>query len=178
MGYLEGFEHNMFFRLFAQSLPVGFRHISEGIPRREAWIEENSHLISATMLLSTFSYLEGILGSGWIEGFGDDFLPELTSLQIIRNAITHNDGNIINNRKSRVGTGPEQLEVVNSFIEFLRSNSYAPLEDWGETNRNNYISIDEDIVKLGECSMGRIGAIGHNILRRAGRIVYDQAEDA
>ena len=173
MGYLEGFEHNMFFRLFAQSLPVGFRHISEGIPRREAWIEENSHLISGTMLLSTFSYLEGLLDSRWIEEFGCALQPELTSLRIIRNAITHNDGDITNNLKNRGLTGPEQLEYVESFIESLLSNRYAPLENWSEENRSNYISIDEDIVKLGECSIGRIGAIGHIILRRAEKIIYD-----
>jgi hypothetical protein len=174
VGYIEGFEHNMFFRLFAESLPAGFRHITHGNSRREAWLEENSHLVSSTMLLSTFSYLEGILDENWIEEFGNDFQPELDCLRIIRNAITHNDGIISANRKNRGLTGPEQLEFVETFIESLESNNYEPLQNWDDAKRIDYIFLDENVVKLGESSIGRIGALGHNILRRAGKIVFDQ----
>ena len=173
MGYIEGFEHNMFFRLFAESLPLGFEHISNGIPLKEQWVEENSHLISSIMLLSTFSYIEGILNSAWIDDFGGDFQPELDSLRIVRNAITHNDGSIESNWKARGLTGSEQLALVEKFMELLQANDYLPLHTWSPEKRADYISIDEGIVKLGESSIGRIGSIGHNILRRAGKIIYD-----
>jgi hypothetical protein len=174
MGYKEGFDHNMFFKLFALSLPSGFEHIVEGLPRREEWLENNRHLLSAAMLLTSFSYLEGMLSSTWIEDFGEEFQPELYCLRIIRNAITHNDGDISLNRRARGLTGEQQLQEVINFKESLEQNTYAPLNNWQPLARTNYISFEDTTVKLGNCAIGRIGMLGHIIMRNSGLIKYDE----
>lgn len=69
--------------------------------------------------------------------------------------------------------GPEQFEFVNQFVSSVCSNQYEPLYKWTNQKRETHIFFEDNVVKLGESSLGRVGALGHNILRRARKIKFD-----
>jgi len=173
MAYKEWFDHFQFFRILALSIPKGASSMCEDTETRQKWLSQYSHLFTGAMLLNSFSYAEGILGAGWIDAHGKDFEEELTSLQIIRNAITHNDGNIKSNLRRRGHTGPEQFIFVGRFVVKLLSNEYIPLNEWDADKRAEYITLeDSGLVKLGDSSYGRIGAVVNNVFLRAGVISH------
>ncbi len=177
MTYLKGFEHFLFLRVLADAIPKGAAEICRDTERRQQWLRDYPHLLSGAMLLSAFAYAEGILGEGWIEDYGGDFERELNSLRIIRNAITHNDGNIRGNRRSRNRNGEEQFQYVRVFRDQLISNRYQPLAKWDKKKRSTYIELeDSGSSKLGESSYGRIGAVVNSVLMRAGFIKHSEEQ--
>ena len=175
MAYKEGFEHYLFLKILALAIPKGAQEICDGTDKRKKWLSEYSYLLPTCMLLTTFSYVEGMLGESWIENYGSSLQEELESLRIIRNAITHNEGNIKNNRKSRGRDGETQFIYVKEFVDKLREGSYKPLESWENDKRLSYIQLQETgMVKLGESSYGRIGAVINKILKLAGKIQFEE----
>lgn len=175
MAYKEGFEHYLFLKILALAIPKGAQDICDETDKRKEWLSEYSYLLPTSMLLTTFAYVEGMLGESWIEDYGNNFHEELEALRIIRNAITHNEGNIKNNRNARGRDGEVQFIYVNEFVDKLRENSYKPLESWENDKRLNYIQLQESgLVKLGDSSYGRIGSVINNILKRAGKIQLEE----
>ena len=148
MSYKAGFEHFLFLKVLALSIPKGAEHICKDTTRRREWLAKYPHLLTGSMLLTAFAYAEGLLGETWIEDHGKDFETELGSLRIIRNAITHNDGNIRGNLKARGFTGDEQFTYVQKFIDAVQSDEYRGLASWNATNRKDYIHLER--VRCGE----------------------------
>lgn len=177
MGYKKGFEHFLFLKVLALSIPKGAALICKDTIKRKQWLDKYPHLLTGSMLLTSFAYAEGMLGTKWIQNHGKDFEEELNSLRIIRNAITHNDGYINKNKKAiwLMGlTGAGQLNYVNQFVRDLKSGSYKPLVSWELKKKETYIEFEKaGFVKLGKSSYGRIGAVINNVLKRAGKIEFD-----
>ena len=168
VGYKEGSEHHLFFSILAGSIPKGAEFLTEDTETRLKWYEENSHLLPRVMLLATFAYVEGIIGSTWIEDYGNDFNEELEALRMIRNAMTHHNGYVKMNRYARGRNGEQQFVYVKRFSEKLKNNEYEPLKKWEKEKRMEYIQVELDgVVNLGKSAFGRLGALGQNIFVRA-----------
>jgi len=173
LSYKKGFEHFLFLKILALSIPKGAAHICEDTPRRTAWLQTYPHLLTGSMLLAAFAYAEGLLGKTWIEDQGANLKRELECLRIIRNAITHHDGAIRKNRRARGLTSDQQHAYVKEFIQDMLVGSFAPLSQWPIEKRKSYILLSRSgIVKLGPSSYGRIGAVVNSVLRQAGVIKH------
>ena len=82
MAYKEGFEHYLFLKILALSIPKGANIICEDTERRKQRLTGYLYLLPSSMLLAALAYVEGMLGSSWVEDHGKELTEELESLRI------------------------------------------------------------------------------------------------
>jgi len=113
----------MYFLLVSLGLPKGVELVSEDTSRRKIYLDNNPHFPNNVVLTTSLTYCESLLNNGrnsnnWINNHGGVFTEILFAMKIIRNAWTHNNGNISQNFNFKEMTGNQQYmyckEILNS----------------------------------------------------------------
>ena len=83
-----------YFNGLKYALTSGISNYAEDTDERTLFFQEHQHLVSGTMLVSVFSYLESTLGENWIDRCGGKQKRELECLKFIRDAFVHKNGHL------------------------------------------------------------------------------------
>ena len=166
----KGMDHRYFLLFVRDTLQQGSKHVSEGIPKREKWLEDNGHHLIGVQLVAYFAYLDGLLGSGWIEKIGKKQKRELYVLRTIRNALTHVNGRLSSldkPKKSKPGKPKDPAGFVRRFCNDLKAGKIV--DDKG-TVVPSYMKVKNGKIVLNSVIYGRICGLFTALLVRAGEI--------
>ena len=163
----HGFEHRMYFKLVSLGLPKGVEFVSEDTPRRHAYLNSNPNFPNNIVLTSCLTYCENILNAGnnsndWINSHGGIFIDILLAMKIIRNALTHNNGDISQNHNFNRMNGNQQYEYAKMT---LQSND-TDITCYEFDDNNTTINV----LPVG---CGRISAICTAVFKNARVIIVD-----
>jgi hypothetical protein len=161
----QGFEHKLYFRLISLGLPKGIEFIAEDTARRKAYLDDNPNFPNNIVLTSCLTYCENVLNSGnnsndWINNHGGIFIDILLAMKIVRNALTHNNGNISQNHNINGMNGNQQYVYAKSTLQSNAIDSACYEFDDSSTTIN---------VLPNGC--GRISAICKSVFKNAGVII-------
>jgi len=167
----KGMDHRLFFTIIRDSLEQGPDHVC-ATDRRVQWLGNNRFRFPGALLVSYFAYVDGILGSKWIENYGKRQRRELYTLRHVRNAITHFDGDLTKLRKNKVskpGRPQDPCLYVRKFVRGLNSGKVAKVQEGAIPS---YITISgSGVVTLEQSAFGRLAALLTLVLQRANLIV-------
>ena len=136
------------------ALTFGVEHYAEDTAKRTKFLEENGHLISGTMLVSVFAYLESTLGENWIERHGGRQTRELNCLKFIRDAFVHKNSHL----RDLGSYTPAKEQDLRQFIQDMTDGKVT--DDKGNVYPC-YIEISSNgVVKFNEHAMQIIAALG------------------
>ncbi|WP_109830117.1 hypothetical protein [Reichenbachiella versicolor] len=162
----EGYEHRMFFQLISLGIPKGAEFVSEDTHRRQAYLQNNPHFPNNTVLIASMTYCENVLNDSdinsnkWIEDYGGTLIEVLKSMKIVRNAWTHNSGDISRNNRFNGMSGAEQYNYVK--VNFQSNDA---------DNRSYEFNDDLTVVNVLPAGCGRIRAVCTKVFKNAGQIV-------
>ena len=163
-------DHRLFLVILRDTLHQGANHVVASIPRRQAWRNTNGHHLYASLLVTYFAYMDGMLGSKWIEKFGRRQKRELYVLRTARNALTHYNGKLSllrKPKKSSPGRPKNPAGFVRRFANDL--NNSRVLDDKG-TPVPCYMRVKNGKVYLNSKVAGRTCKLFTTLLVRAGKI--------
>ncbi len=163
-------DHRYFLLFLRDTLQQGSKHISSGIPKRENWLKNNGHHLTGVQLVAYYSYMDGLLGSGWIEKYGKRQKRELYVLRTVRNALTHVNGKLSlldKPKKSKPGKPKDPAGYVRRFCKDLDSGNIV--DDKG-TAIPKYMEVKNGNIVLNSAISGRICGLFTALLVRAGKI--------
>ncbi len=161
----HGLEHRMYFILVSLGLPKGVEFVSEDTPSRKDYLDDNPNFPNNIVLTSSLTYCENVLNAGnnsndWINNHGGIFIDILLAMKIIRNAWTHNNGNISQNYNFNGMNGNQQYNYAKSTLQSNTTDSTCYEFDDGNTLIN--------VLPIG---CGRISAICTSVFKNAGVII-------
>ena len=168
----KGMDHRLFFTILRDTLTQGPRHVSATTQRQE-WLSRNSHHFSEALLVTYFAYIDGALGSKWIEKYGKKQKRELYVLRIVRNAIVHYQGNLklLNKPKNPDASKGKPRDPCKHLRAFVRDVKAGKLLYDNGDKILNYLDIDrKGIVKLNSAANARLSGLATVIMSRAGLI--------
>ena len=165
----------LFFKALRQGLTSGPKQFAEDTERRKLWFADRSHYFPEMMLIGSFAYLEGELGSGWIKKYGGRYKRELFILRHIRNAVVHEAGdlkrlNAFPPKKvdARNGRPPDIAKAVRRFASDLRRGRVTNKD---KTVVPTYINVSrQGVATLNDDAFRRLGVLVAVILRNSGRL--------
>lgn len=162
---IKGFEHKLYFRLVCLGLPKGIEFVADDTARRKAYLKANPNFPNNLVLISCFTYSESALNNSkksnkWINNYGGKFKDILYAMKIVRNAWTHNNGNISQNFDFKKMSGAQQYTFAKNILQ---------------SNATDKLCYDFDdatyTINVLPNGCGRISAICTSIFKNAGEIV-------
>jgi hypothetical protein len=163
----KGLDHRLFLRIVSDSLSQGTRHVIKHIDKREMWYKENGHQLAGVLLVGYFAYLDGALGSGWVEKYGHKQKKDLYVLRLTRNAITHSNGKLSLLHKPKASKPGKPKDPKGYIIRYTKKLENRQIADDMGNIVPKYIIVENGIVKLMPESFHILKIIFNKIMERA-----------